>query len=78
MRMPKLLLLGLLLPLPACSFQPRQQTIPDQSVPHRLAADVQADIWVDLGNGHYGQQRVTLPAGWWVAAPAVVEQPASP
>jgi hypothetical protein len=58
-----------------CSLQPRQQTVPDTSVPHRTAADQYMDILVDLGNGHFGPQRVFVPAGWWVASPNLVEKP---
>ncbi len=63
----------LLLTLPGCP--PQERAIPSQSIPHRLAQPVDADIWVRKPDGTFEQQPVRIPDGWWIASPGIVEPP---
>lgn len=47
--------------------------IPDDRVPHRVAADAQVDVWVRDVDGRLVSQRVTVREGWWIASPRVVD-----
>lgn len=49
------------------------RAIPSQKAPHRLAKPTQATILVRTDKGDFQEQDVTLPAGWWVASPQLVE-----
>jgi hypothetical protein len=48
--------------------------IPAGMIPHRLANQYQVEIWVRAGSSdQFIKQMVTLPAGWWVASPSIIE-----
>lgn len=47
--------------------------LPSRSIPHRLAKDTDAVIYVRTPQGDLQETDVTLPAGWWVAAPEIIE-----
>lgn len=50
--------------------------VPDQRVPHQLAADVTcAEVWANGPDGKLQRVKLRVPAGWWVASPGVVEGP---
>lgn len=68
----RLLLLSAMLCSGGCLL-PRQHVLPDQSVPHRLAKPETVWIWVRRPDGDLVQEKVRVEAGWWVAAPSVVE-----
>ena len=50
--------------------------LPDQSIPHRLAAPVKGvTLWCADPTGGLRKCKADLPEGWWVASPLVVEEP---
>jgi hypothetical protein len=49
------------------------QVVPDQSIPHQLAADTCGVILVKHPNGQVERQKVRIPAGYWIASPQTVE-----
>lgn len=49
-----------------------RRAIPDQSIPHRLAKPATLTLWVRRADGRMVEERVAVPAGWWVAGPLVV------
>jgi hypothetical protein len=51
---------------------PREQQLPDPSVPHRLASPATLQILVRRADGSFVAETVTAPAGWWLASPQVV------
>ncbi len=67
---PLLIVSVLLLSLPGCG---QDRAIPDSSVPHRLAADVDATIYVRTPAGDLQEQPTRIPAGWYVVSPVIVE-----
>jgi hypothetical protein len=52
-----------------------QQVIPDQRFPHRVAEPTKVVIWVKAKDKTLVKQAFTLPEGWWIAGPQVVESP---
>lgn len=58
-----------------CSLLPRHTAIPDQTVPHRIAERATLVLWVRRGDREMVPVEHDIPAGWWVASPAVVEGP---
>jgi len=48
--------------------------IPSATVPHQLARPVKATIWAKGADGKMHEVQVTVPEGWWVAGPPVVEE----
>lgn len=73
---PMLIVGGLMLSiLPSCALVRDNPALPDQTIPHRLSRPVNAMIWVRSPAGDFIEQTATLPAGWWIAAPQVVEKP---
>jgi len=55
--------------LPGC-FAPR--VIPDQSIPHQLAAPATLTVWLTMPDGRKVDQAMAFPAGCWIAFPAIV------
>lgn len=53
--------------------KPPALVVPDQSIPHQLAAECRTTVLVTAPGGKVERQKVTVPAGWWVASPQVVE-----
>jgi len=51
----------------------RRHAIPDPSVPHRVARETTAVVWVRRHDGRLVEERVRVLPGWWLAAPQVVE-----
>ncbi len=51
----------------------RVTVVPDPRVPHQLAEDADAQIWVRRADGTLAKQPMRIPAGWWVAGPLVTE-----
>jgi len=41
----------------------------DPTIPHRVAHPVSVDVFVRLPGGDYLIERVTVPAGAWIANP---------
>lgn len=66
-----LVLLASALASPGCSL--RQPVLPDETVPHRLAQPARLTVWVRRDDGRLVEQTVSVPAGWWIASPRVVE-----
>lgn len=61
-----------LLPMLAGCVRP-SPVIPDDRVPHRVAADACVDVWLRGQDGKLVRQRVVLREGWWIASPRVVD-----
>jgi hypothetical protein len=57
-----------------CSLFPRTETIPDPSIPHRIADESEAVIWVRRPDGTLTRETVRVLPGWWLASPQVVER----
>ena len=72
------LLISVIPLLNGCLFIPRNQTIPDQRIPHRIAEPVTLEIWVRQADHTLVKESVSVPAGWWIAGPQVVEAPDIP
>jgi hypothetical protein len=53
-----------------CAAQP---VIPDPTVPHRVAKEVEVVVWVRLPDGSLQKQTVRVLPGWWIAGPPVVD-----
>ena len=70
-RLTALVLLASALVSPGCSR--RQTVLPDEAVPHRLSQPAHLTVWVRRADGLLVEQSVSVPAGWWVASPRVVE-----
>jgi len=51
----------------------RTIALPNPSIPHRVARETTATIWVRLPNGQLTQAKVRVMPGWWLASPEVVE-----
>lgn len=49
------------------------RVVPDQSVPHQLAAEACLEVWATRPDGQLERVKVKAPAGWWLAGPQVVE-----
>jgi hypothetical protein len=65
-------LLVFTMPLTSCGT-PRK-AIPDQTIPHQLAAPIpDAQLWVRLPDGSMTKTTWYIPEGWWCAGPPVVE-----
>lgn len=52
---------------------PREATLPDHSIPHRVAQETTLVIWVRRPDGKFVEEEVKIEPGWWVASPWVVE-----
>ncbi len=52
---------------------PKTLTIPDPSIPHRVAEEAAVVIWVRRSDGVLTRERVRLMPGDWIASPQVVE-----
>lgn len=63
----------LLLALSGCWMLPRTTTLPDPTVPHRVAAETSVQIEVRRPDGQLTTEEVRLLKGWWIAAPPIVE-----
>ena len=68
-------LIASVLPLSGC-FAPR--VIPDPTIPHRLSRDTTAWEWRTMPDGTKAEAPVTIPAGWWVAGPMIIEAEGPP
>lgn len=55
--------------LTAC---PKRVVIPDPSVPHEVAEETTAYVWVRTPEGKLSKQKVKVLPGWWLASPEVV------
>jgi hypothetical protein len=60
----------MLFAMPGCG---PDRALPNPSVPHRLAKPADAVIYVRTSSGDLQEQEVTIPDGWYIAAPALVE-----
>ena len=60
--------------LPACSVPPSTVTIPDPSIPHRIAEESVVKAWIRRPDGTLTAEPVRLMPGWWIASPQVVER----
>jgi hypothetical protein len=47
--------------------------LPNPSIPHRVAKETTATIWVRLPSGQLAKAKVRVMPGWWLASPEVVE-----
>jgi len=65
--LPVLILFALL--LTGCNLLPQRHALMDPTIPHRVAHPVSVDIFVRLPGGDYLIERVTVPAGAWIANP---------
>ena len=52
---------------------PHQLVIPDPTVPHQVAKEVEVYVWARLPSGELARQHVRLLEGWWIAGPPCVE-----
>lgn len=59
--------------LSGCSLFPREQTIPDPAIPHRVAEESTATVWVRRPDGSLTKEAVRVLPGWWLASPQVVD-----
>lgn len=67
-------LLALLVSVPLLlGCPPPTLVVPSQTIPHRLSKECRTEIEVGAPNGQVERQKVTIPAGWWVASPGLVE-----
>ena len=65
--------LALLASVMLCSgCAPRTTTLPDRSVPHRVAATARVQVWVRRPDGLLAREVVLVEPDWWVAAPEAV------
>ncbi len=55
-----------------------QATLPDPTVPHRVARETEVEVWVRRPDGTLTRETVRLLPGWWIAGPPVVEAEPSP
>lgn len=72
MRLMSLIVIASLMLLTSCV--PRQDVIPNSTIPHKLAKPTTVTIWTRRSDGKYVEQTITVPAGWWVASPFIVEK----
>ena len=52
---------------------PRETTLPDRTIVHKIAEPVSATIWVRRADGSLVKEDMRLDPGWYVAAPEIVE-----
>jgi hypothetical protein len=52
---------------------PKVTVVLDPNVPHKIADEIEANVWGRLPDGRLAKQRVRVPAGYWVAGPPAVE-----
>lgn len=52
---------------------PPTLVVPSLSIPHQLAKECRTEILVSHPSGKVERQKVTIPAGWYTASPALVE-----
>ena len=52
---------------------PRETMLPDRSIVHKVAKPTTVVIWVRRADGSLVEESVRLQAGWYVAAPEIVE-----
>ncbi len=48
-------------------------TLPDPTVPHRVAREAVVEVWTRRPDGALTREKVRLLPGWWIAGPPVVE-----
>lgn len=48
------------------------RVVPDQRVPHQLAAEACVEVWATRPDGQLERVKVKAPAGWWLASDQVV------
>lgn len=53
----------------------RTLTLPDPSIPHRVASEATVEIWVRGQDGTLTKQKVKIEEGWYLASPMVVDRP---
>ena len=56
----------------------RTTVLLDERIPHRVAEETTVVVWGKTPDGTYKATAARLPAGWWVAGPAVVDEPGKP
>src|SRR6056297_1173280 len=66
-----LVLIVFVLLLSGCGRATQTLAIPDQSIPHRIAAPTTVQIFVRTNNG-MAKQTVQVLEGWWIASPTVM------
>lgn len=52
---------------------PPTLVVPSPTIPHQLSRECRTEILVEAPNGKVERQKVTIPTGWWVASPSIVE-----
>lgn len=52
---------------------PSRLVIPDERIPHQVAKETTAVVWMRLPDGEMAQVEVRVLVGWWLAGPLVVE-----
>jgi hypothetical protein len=48
-------------------------SIPDPTIPHRVAREGKLEVWVRQPDGSFSRTKVRVLEGWWIAGPPVVE-----
>src|SRR6056297_3553964 len=71
LRLIALVLLVFALLLSGCGRATQTLAIPDQSIPHRIAAPTKVQIFVRTNNGMV-KQTIQVLEGWWIASPTVM------
>lgn len=59
--------------LQGCLGLATERILPNPQIPHRVAEETRVTVWARRPDGAFVKEAVTLQAGWWIAAPAVVE-----
>lgn len=72
--MPKIVLALIASALLSTGCAVRVLTVPDPSVPHRVAEPARVKVWVRSPDGTLTKQEVRLEEGWWVASPVLIEK----
>ena len=73
--MPKLSLASIAFVLLTLACAPLPLVVPSQNIPHQLASECKTSILVAHPTGKVETQKVTIPVGWWVASPSIIEAP---
>src|SRR6056297_748494 len=71
LRLIALVLIVFAMLLSGCGRATQTLAIPDQSIPHRIAAPTKVQIFVRTNNG-MAKQTVQVLEGWWIASPTVM------
>ena len=66
MRKTTLTLIACAMLLQGCLGIPTREALPSPDVPHQLAEDVDAYIWVRTDTNEWARQRVSMRKGDWV------------